>query len=59
MKKMVAWIKENSWILIVGFFIFLGLCFGVFEIVLLIMYGDKPIDEIPTWVIWFLFPRKR
>lgn len=25
------------------------------EIILLIMYGGKPIDEIPTWVGWFLF----
>lgn len=24
---------------------------------LLIKYGNKPIDEIPTWVLWLLFRR--
>ncbi len=57
--RLIDWIKENLWIVIIGFFIFLGLCFGIFAIVLLIMYGDKPIDEIPTWVIWIIFPRRK
>jgi len=39
------------WVLIIGFVIF--------EIVLLCMYGDKPVDEIPTWVLWFLFRNRR
>ncbi len=39
------------WILIIGFI--------AFEITLLCMYGDKPIDEIPTWVLWFLFRNRR
>ena len=38
------------WILIIGFI--------AFEITLLCMYGDKPVDEIPTWVLWFLFRRR-
>lgn len=51
----IDWIKDNLWVVIIGAIIFLGICFGIFEIVLLIMYGGKPIEEIPTWVIWFLF----
>ena len=39
------------WILIIGFI--------AFEITLLCMYGNKPIDEIPTWVLWFLFRNRR
>lgn len=39
------------WILIIGFI--------AFEITLLCMYGDKPVDEIPTWVLWFLFRNRR
>lgn len=29
-----------------------------FSITLLIMYGDKPIDEIPSWVLWFLWNKR-
>ena len=39
------------WILIIGFI--------AFEITLLCMYGDKPVDEVPTWVLWFLFRNRR
>lgn len=31
--------------------------FIIFYFTLLIMYGNKPIDEIPSWVVWFLFRR--
>ena len=26
-----------------------------FYITLLVMYGNKPHDEVPTWVLWLLF----
>jgi hypothetical protein len=29
-----------------------------FYVTLLVMYGGKPHDEIPTWVLWFLFRRR-
>ena len=38
------------------FFILVS-AFVVFEITLIVKYGNKPIDEIPFWVLWFLFPR--
>ena len=35
------------------------LCIGliVFYIALLVMYGNKPHNEVPTWVLWLLFRR--
>ena len=29
--------------------------FLAFYLSLLIIYGNKPVGEIPTWVAWFLF----
>lgn len=48
---MMKWIREN-----IVFFIIatLCLCMLVFEIVIMIAYGDKPVGEIPTWIAWFL-----
>lgn len=40
-----------GWIIVI--LILVGLV--AFETTLLIMYGNKPADEIPTWVLWFLF----
>lgn len=31
--------------------------FMIFYFTLLIIYGNKPIEEIPSWVVWFLFRR--
>lgn len=30
-----------------------------FYITLLVMYGNKPHDEVPTWVLWLLFRKIR
>ena len=48
---MKKWIEEN-----IVFLIIAALCLSmlVFEIVIMIMYGDKPVGEIPTWIAWFL-----
>ena len=35
--------------------ILLVIGFITFEIVLWVQYGSKPIDEIPFWVLWFLW----
>lgn len=31
--------------------------FMIFYFTLLIMYGNKPVEEIPSWIAWFLFRR--
>lgn len=31
--------------------------FMIFYFTLLIIYSNKPYDEIPEWVFWFLFRR--
>ena len=29
----------------------------VFEVYLWVTYGNKPVEEIPFWVLWFLWRR--
>lgn len=29
--------------------------FIIFEVYLWVTYGNKPIEEIPLWVLWFLW----
>lgn len=57
--RIIDWIKDNFLILIIGFLVFLGLCFAVFDIILLVKYGNKSIEETPTWVLWFLWSNRR
>ena len=51
--------KEFGYIIALVILIILVVSFIVFEVVLLCIYGDKPIDEIPTWVLWFLWRNRR
>ncbi len=51
--------RELGYIIALVTIIVLVASFIVFEVVLLCIYGDKPIDEIPTWVLWFLWRNKR
>ena len=45
----------------IGFYLFCVLCglalVGLLaaEICAWVMYGGKPIDEVPLWAIWFMF----
>jgi hypothetical protein len=52
--------KDINWF-IVAWVIFgiLFVSFMAFEIYLLVTYGGKPLNEIPTWVVWFLFWRDK
>lgn len=52
--------KDINWF-IVAWVIFgiLFVSFMAFEIYLLVTYGNKPLNEIPTWVVWFLFWRDK
>lgn len=57
-RKRFRW-DDIDWGLIGGICGLVIICsFVVFEITLLILYGGKPVDEIPTWVLWFLFTRR-
>lgn len=33
------------------------IAFIIFEVYLWMTYGNKPIEEIPLWVLWFLWGR--
>lgn len=52
-------VRDFGYIIALVTIIVLVVSFIVFEIVLLCLYGDKPIDEIPTWVLWFLWRNRR
>lgn len=47
--------KEDFFITLLNILMLLLIAFYV---TLLVMYGGKPHDEIPTWVLWFLFRRR-
>ena len=46
---------------IVAIILILLIAFSVicFEIYLWITYGNKPVDEVPTWVWWIMLGGKR
>jgi len=46
--------RNFLWVIVI--LILVGLV--AFETTLLVMYGNKPADEVPTWVLWFLFNRR-
>lgn len=59
MKKFKNWWK-NNWVgvLYIAFYVVCGLLvIGSFAtgITACVMYGDKPITEIPAWALWFMF----
>ena len=45
---------KNIEYLLLGILTLLIMAFLGFEVVLLIIYGNKPITEVPMWVLWFL-----
>ena len=51
--------KEFGYMIALVILIILVVGFIIFDVVLLCIYGDKPIDEIPTWVLWFLWRNRR
>lgn len=59
MKKFKAWWK-NNWItvLYITFYVVLGLlvigCLAT-SVTACVMYGDKPVTEIPAWALLFMF----
>ena len=44
--------RETSWFSIIFLLVLMFVIIG-FNIYLLITYGDKPMDEVPSWVHWF------
>ena len=43
---------------ILGFIVLvIVISFIIFEVYLWVTYGNKPIEEIPLWVLWFLWGR--
>lgn len=59
MKKFKNWWK-NNWVavLYIAFYVVCGLLvIGSFamSITACVMYGDKPVTEIPAWALFFMF----
>ncbi len=48
--------KVEWFIIILWFLIIITLV--VAEIIVWVIYGNLPIDEIPAWALWFMFGRK-
>lgn len=44
--------RETSWFTLIFLAVIMLAIIG-FNIYLLITYGDKPMDEVPSWVHWF------
>lgn len=42
------------YICIHAFFIVLILALIVFEVFIFVKYGGKPVNEVPSWVHWFM-----
>ena len=42
------------WTLIIAFCLFVIICIG-WTIYAFVKYGGKPITEIPSWALWFMF----
>jgi hypothetical protein len=58
MKKIKEWIIDNIGTLICIIFIILvlAICFGYGWV--LVEYGDKPVSEVPAWVLWLMFQNR-
>ena len=56
-ERFIEWLEEY-WIVVVMFiFILIGLVSGGISIYCFITYGDKPITEVPSWALPFMFGR--
>lgn len=42
------------YICVQAFFIVLILALVVFEVFIFVKYGGKPVNEVPSWVHWFM-----
>ncbi|MCR5350087.1 MAG: hypothetical protein K6E20_03745 [Acholeplasmatales bacterium] len=51
--------KRILWIMALVFTIILVLSIVAIEIYVWVTYGDKPVDEIPLWALWFMFGGNR
>ena len=58
MKKIIEWFVDNigTIIFIIFIILVLALCFGYGWV--LVEYGNKPINEVPTWVLWLMFQNR-
>lgn len=58
MKKIKEWICDNIATLICIIFIILvlALIFGYGWV--MVEYGDKPVSEVPSWVLWLMFQNR-
>lgn len=58
MKKIKEFISDNiaTIICIIFILVILALCFGYGWV--LVEYGNKPISEVPSWVLWLMFQNR-
>jgi predicted negative regulator of RcsB-dependent stress response len=55
MKKIKEWIHDNIGTLICIIFIILILALVFGYVWVMVEYGDKPVSEVPAWVLWLMF----
>ena len=56
-KKRKSGLRDNDVVLYIcihAFFIVLILALIVFEVFIFVKYGGKPVNEVPSWVHWFM-----
>lgn len=58
MKKIKEWIVDNIGTIICIIFIILVLALAFGYGWVLVEYGDKPISEVPSWVLWLMFQNR-
>ncbi len=58
MKKIIEWLIDNIGTIICIIFIILVIALVLGYGFVLAEYGNKPINEVPTWVLWLMFQNR-
>mgnify|MGYP003412498320 CR=1 FL=1 len=58
MKKIKEWIHDNIGVLLCIIFILLVLVVMFGYGCILVDYGNKPVSEVPAWVLWLMFQNR-
>lgn len=58
MKKIKEWIYDNAAILVYIILLVIVLALLIGYGCILVKYGNKPVSEVPAWVLWLMFQNR-
>ena len=58
MKKIKEWIHDNIAVFISIIFIIIVLAITIGYVWIMVEYGNKPVSEVPAWVLWLMFQNR-